>query len=188
MSRQQHQPCATNACRISSTNQLNCDARARPLTGTPLSAEKGCSVARRRWEETTCASVFHGADQRPGIRMVPGGRRVASARLARRRALPRRARSSMSHEPDPDPASALRMPVAGERRTFRQWIVLRAGRDRRWGGEIRRQMIFERLADRTAALVVESWPYVQGLHEGSILAVDAPAASQTVPGGDRAAA
>jgi glycosyltransferase involved in cell wall biosynthesis len=68
----------------------------------------------------------------------------------------------MSHEPDPDPTSALRMPVAGERRTFRQWIVLRAGRDRRWGGEIRRQMIFERLADRTAALVVESWPYVQG--------------------------
>ena len=68
----------------------------------------------------------------------------------------------MSHEPDPDPTSALRMPVAGERRSFRQWIVLRAGRDRRWGGEIRRQMIFERLADRTAALVVESWPYVQG--------------------------
>jgi len=68
----------------------------------------------------------------------------------------------MSLKLDHDLSSSLRMPGAGERRRFRRWIVLRGGREQRWGGEVRRQMIFERLAERTAALVVESWPYVQG--------------------------
>jgi glycosyltransferase involved in cell wall biosynthesis len=68
----------------------------------------------------------------------------------------------MTDEPGSEPHAALRLPVAGQARAFRRWIVLRAGREKRWGGEIRRQMIFEQLADRTGALVVESWPYVQG--------------------------
>lgn len=38
------------------------------------------------------------------------------------------------------------------------WIVLRAGRGRGWGGEIRRARIFERLAERTSATVVGDWP------------------------------
>lgn len=45
--------------------------------------------------------------------------------------------------------------------TAGHWIVFRAGKERRWGGEIRRQMIFERLADRTGAPVVESWPLLR---------------------------
>lgn len=68
----------------------------------------------------------------------------------------------MTHLPGSEPSTALRMPVAGQARAFRRWIILRAGREKRWGGEIRRQMLFEQLADRTGALVVESWPYVQG--------------------------
>ena len=38
------------------------------------------------------------------------------------------------------------------------WMVLRAGEQRRWGGEIRRQEIFGRLAARTGASVVDGWP------------------------------
>lgn len=38
---------------------------------------------------------------------------------------------------------------------------MRAGRDRGWGGEIRRARIFERLAERTAATVVPDWPTFQ---------------------------
>ncbi|MGH2511353.1 MAG: hypothetical protein ACRDGQ_01560, partial [Candidatus Limnocylindrales bacterium] len=38
------------------------------------------------------------------------------------------------------------------------WVVFRAGLEQRWGGEIRRSQIYERLAVRTDALVVESWP------------------------------
>lgn len=43
----------------------------------------------------------------------------------------------------------------------RRWIVIRAGRGRGWGGEIRRARIFERLAERTAATVVDDWPAFQ---------------------------
>ena len=39
-----------------------------------------------------------------------------------------------------------------------RWIVVRAGEQRRWGGEIRRQEIFSRLAARTEASVVDGWP------------------------------
>jgi glycosyltransferase involved in cell wall biosynthesis len=39
-----------------------------------------------------------------------------------------------------------------------KWIVVRAGEQRRWGGEIRRQEIFGGLAARTGASVVDGWP------------------------------
>lgn len=39
-----------------------------------------------------------------------------------------------------------------------RWIVVRAGEQRRWGGEIRRQEIFARLAARTGASVADGWP------------------------------
>jgi glycosyltransferase involved in cell wall biosynthesis len=48
----------------------------------------------------------------------------------------------------------------------RRWVVIRAGKERRWGGEIRRQMIFERLADRTGARSVETWAQVRRQVEG----------------------
>jgi hypothetical protein len=38
---------------------------------------------------------------------------------------------------------------------------MRAGRGRAWGGEIRRARIFERLAERTGARVVDDWPAFQ---------------------------
>lgn len=41
------------------------------------------------------------------------------------------------------------------------WLVMRAGRGRGWGGEIRRARIFERLAERTGARVVDDWPEFQ---------------------------
>ena len=37
----------------------------------------------------------------------------------------------------------------------RDWLVLREGRQPRWGGEIRRHHIFTRLAERTAATILE---------------------------------
>lgn len=37
----------------------------------------------------------------------------------------------------------------------RSWLVLREGRPPRWGGEIRRRHIFERLAERTSATILE---------------------------------
>lgn len=37
-------------------------------------------------------------------------------------------------------------------------MVVRAGEQRRWGGEIRRQEIFARLAARTGASVTDGWP------------------------------
>jgi glycosyltransferase involved in cell wall biosynthesis len=40
----------------------------------------------------------------------------------------------------------------------KQWMVVRAGEQRRWGGEIRRQEIFARLAARTGASVQDGWP------------------------------
>jgi len=40
----------------------------------------------------------------------------------------------------------------------KQWVVVRAGEQRRWGGEIRRQEIFARLAARTGASVADGWP------------------------------
>jgi glycosyltransferase involved in cell wall biosynthesis len=39
-----------------------------------------------------------------------------------------------------------------------RWIVVRAGEQRRWGGEIRRQEIFSQLAERTGATVADGWP------------------------------
>lgn len=36
------------------------------------------------------------------------------------------------------------------------WIVIREGRNQRWGGELRRRQIFTRLAERTSARVIES--------------------------------
>lgn len=42
--------------------------------------------------------------------------------------------------------------------TAPRWVVVRAGEQRRWGGEIRRQEIFGRLAERTGAAVVDGWP------------------------------
>ncbi len=38
---------------------------------------------------------------------------------------------------------------------------MRAGRNRGWGGDIRRARIFERLAERTSAPVVDDWPAFQ---------------------------
>ena len=43
----------------------------------------------------------------------------------------------------------------------RPWVVMRADRGRGWGGEIRRARIFEVLAERTAATVVDDWPAFQ---------------------------
>jgi glycosyltransferase involved in cell wall biosynthesis len=43
----------------------------------------------------------------------------------------------------------------------RRWLILREGDRRRWGGEIRRAMIFERLAAATGATVVDDWPEFQ---------------------------
>lgn len=43
----------------------------------------------------------------------------------------------------------------------RPWIVMRADRGRGWGGEIRRARIFEQLAVRTGATVVDDWPGFQ---------------------------
>jgi glycosyltransferase involved in cell wall biosynthesis len=40
-------------------------------------------------------------------------------------------------------------------------MVMRADRGRGWGGEIRRSQIFARLAERTAATVVDDWPSFQ---------------------------
>jgi glycosyltransferase involved in cell wall biosynthesis len=42
--------------------------------------------------------------------------------------------------------------------TRHHWVVVRAGEQRRWGGEIRRQEIFARLAERTNASVADGWP------------------------------
>jgi glycosyltransferase involved in cell wall biosynthesis len=44
---------------------------------------------------------------------------------------------------------------------FGPWAVMRAGRGRNWGGEVRRARIFERLAERTAATVANDWPSLQ---------------------------
>ncbi len=41
------------------------------------------------------------------------------------------------------------------------WMVMRASRGRGWGGEIRRARIFERLAERQHAQVVDDWPTFQ---------------------------
>ena len=41
------------------------------------------------------------------------------------------------------------------------WMVMRATRGRGWGGEIRRARIFERLAERQQARVVDDWPTFQ---------------------------
>jgi glycosyltransferase involved in cell wall biosynthesis len=41
------------------------------------------------------------------------------------------------------------------------WMVMRASRDRGWGGDIRRARIFERLAERQGARVVDDWPAFQ---------------------------
>ena len=51
----------------------------------------------------------------------------------------------------PEPESEL---AAGPNR---DWLMVRASRERRWGGEIRRQMIFKRLAERTDAKTVDTW-------------------------------
>jgi glycosyltransferase involved in cell wall biosynthesis len=40
----------------------------------------------------------------------------------------------------------------------KRWVAVRAGEQRRWGGEIRRQEIFARLGARTGASVSEGWP------------------------------
>jgi glycosyltransferase involved in cell wall biosynthesis len=40
----------------------------------------------------------------------------------------------------------------------KRWVVVRAGEQRRWGGEIRRQEIFARLAARTGASMADGWP------------------------------
>jgi glycosyltransferase involved in cell wall biosynthesis len=45
-------------------------------------------------------------------------------------------------------------------------MVMRAGRGRNWGGEIRRARIFQRLAERTDATVVDGWPAVQAAVRG----------------------
>jgi len=45
---------------------------------------------------------------------------------------------------------------------------MRAGRGRNWGGEIRRARIFQRLAERTGATVVDGWPAFQAAVRGRI--------------------
>lgn len=46
------------------------------------------------------------------------------------------------------------------------WLVMRASRDRGWGGDIRRARIFERLAERQGARVVDDWPTFQRVVRG----------------------
>jgi len=46
------------------------------------------------------------------------------------------------------------------------WLVMRAGQDRGWGGEVRRRRIFQRLAERTDATVVTDWPSAQRAIQG----------------------
>jgi glycosyltransferase involved in cell wall biosynthesis len=46
------------------------------------------------------------------------------------------------------------------------WMVMRASRDRGWGGDIRRARIFERLAERQHARVVDDWPTFQRVIRG----------------------
>ena len=66
---------------------------------------------------------------------------------------------------------------------------MRAGRGRGWGGDIRRARIFERLAERTAARVVDDWPAFQRTVRGRRWQVLLPgrrtrprlAASEAVP-------
>ena len=45
----------------------------------------------------------------------------------------------------------------------KRWIVVRSGEQRRWGGEIRRQEIFARLAARTGASIADGWPATRRL-------------------------
>lgn len=53
-----------------------------------------------------------------------------------------------------------------EQRT--DWLVMRAGRGRNWGGEVRRARIFQRLGERTGATVVDGWPAAQAAIRGRI--------------------
>jgi glycosyltransferase involved in cell wall biosynthesis len=53
------------------------------------------------------------------------------------------------------------MPATPRPDAPRPWIVMQAGRGRGWGGEIRRARIFQRLAERTDARVVDDWPMFQ---------------------------
>jgi hypothetical protein len=46
------------------------------------------------------------------------------------------------------------------------WMVMRASRGRGWGGDIRRARIFERLAERQQAQVVDDWPTFQRVIRG----------------------
>lgn len=43
----------------------------------------------------------------------------------------------------------------------RGWIVARPSGGHRWGGEVRRQHVFARLAERTDATVIERWPLLR---------------------------
>jgi glycosyltransferase involved in cell wall biosynthesis len=53
--------------------------------------------------------------------------------------------------------------VTGSQRgaSVEPWMVMRASRDRGWGGDIRRARIFERLAELQSARVVDDWPTFQ---------------------------
>ncbi|MFL5751115.1 MAG: glycosyltransferase family 4 protein [Chloroflexota bacterium] len=62
----------------------------------------------------------------------------------------------MTDQPSDPPASASTA-LPGRPPGGRSWIVIRAGRGRGWGGDIRRARIFERLAARTSATVIDGW-------------------------------
>ena len=61
-----------------------------------------------------------------------------------------------------DPAQA---PTTPER--LGEWIVIREGRPGRWGGELRRRRIFEQLAIRTHARVIEDGWYPRLLRKAA---------------------
>lgn len=65
------------------------------------------------------------------------------------------------------------------------WMVLRAGEQRRWGGEIRRQEIFARLAVRTGATVVDGWPELRRRVVGGRVYRLADRVGLRSPGGSR---
>lgn len=51
----------------------------------------------------------------------------------------------------------------------RRWVVLREGERRRWGGDLRRRYLFDGLAARTRAVVVDDWK--PGSMAGALLSV-----------------
>jgi glycosyltransferase involved in cell wall biosynthesis len=68
-------------------------------------------------------------------------------------------RGMVSREPGSPAPPEERPPHRSER-----WIVLSEGRRERWGGDLRRQHIFAQLAERTGAVIEDSWGIVAIRH------------------------